>query len=93
MQVRRRIVRGPYHRPRALWHPQGALRVVDALPDVWDAPPVTHDKRHLVKPTILTQTRYIGFNREPVRNDGEQALIQHLPSPAPRVQSRLEPRA
>lgn len=67
--------------------------VARALPGVWDEAAVTHDKRHLVKPTILTQTRYIGFAKTPVRNDDEQALIQHLPTPAPRVQSRLEPRA
>lgn len=43
---------------------------------------MTHDKRHLAKPTILTKTRYIGFQRQPVRDDDETALISGLPAPS-----------
>lgn len=41
-----------------------------------------HVKRHLVEPVLLSRTRYIGFAREPVRDDEESALITNLPEPA-----------
>lgn len=42
---------------------------------------MSHDKRRLAKATILSQTRYIGFARTPVRDDSEAVLITNLPEP------------
>jgi len=41
-----------------------------------------HEKKRLVRPVILTPTRYSGFARQPVRDDSESALISGLPAPS-----------
>lgn len=39
------------------------------------------EKRRLPQPVILSRTRYIGFSREPVRDDRDDNLISGLPAP------------
>lgn len=43
---------------------------------------MSHEKRPLTQPVLLTRTRYIGFSRTPVRDDSQHALISGLPTPS-----------
>lgn len=44
--------------------------------------PLVDDKIRLPKAVILSKTRYVGFNRQPVQDDKKNNVITGMPAPS-----------